>query len=95
MRESQRAADTYTLCMRFDGQTRNYRLYYDNQHYVGEKRFDSLDELVADGLICMYMDLHAKDYIERMDVDVNYEETPYWKVHALRALPPHSPPVLR
>jgi hypothetical protein len=81
VRESQRAPDNFTLCLRFDNQTRNYRLFYDNQHYVGEKRFDTIEDLVADGLICMYIDLHAKDYITTMDENVDYDETPYAKVH--------------
>lgn len=46
-------------------------------HYVGEKRFDSMDELVADGLISMYMDKHAAEYIKRMADEAVYEESPY------------------
>lgn len=77
VRESQRARGTYTLCLRFDDATKNYKLYFDGYHYVGEKRFDTLDDLVADGLISMYMDKHATDYIRRMAEETIYEETPY------------------
>lgn len=64
--------------MRFNGQTKNYVLYNDGgQHYVGEKRFDSIRELVADGLICMFLELHAGDYIMRMHQEAKYEESPY------------------
>lgn len=55
----------------------NFKLYFDGQHFVGDKRFDTVQELVADGLICMYMDLHAADYIRNMTDQVVYEESPY------------------
>lgn len=77
VRESQRAPGMYTLCMRFDDVTKNYKLFYDGSHYVGEKRFETLDDLVADGLISMYIDKHAADYIRRMAEETIYEETPY------------------
>lgn len=38
VRASKRSADAYTLCMLFDGNVLNYKLYYDGSHYVGEKR---------------------------------------------------------
>jgi hypothetical protein len=53
VRESKRSPNAFTLCMFFDGQVLNYKLFYDGAHYVGEKRFDSLESLVGDGLICM------------------------------------------
>ncbi|EDO42176.1 predicted protein, partial [Nematostella vectensis] len=68
VRESQRSPWAYTLTMRFDG-TKNFRLYYDGMHYVGDKRFQTIHELVADGLITMYMDTYAKDYIDTMMID--------------------------
>uniref|UniRef100_A0A914UX35 N-chimaerin n=2 Tax=Plectus sambesii TaxID=2011161 RepID=A0A914UX35_9BILA len=77
VRESQRSAGAYTLCMRFDGKALNYKLFFDGQHFVGEKRFDSMDDLVADGLISMYVDKHAADYIKRMADEAVYEESPY------------------
>lgn len=77
VRESQREVGTYTLCIRFDNVTKNYKLFYDGQHYVGEKRFDTLDDLVADGLISMFVEKHAADYIRRMAEETVYEESPY------------------
>ncbi|KAK0416223.1 hypothetical protein QR680_012356 [Steinernema hermaphroditum] len=77
VRASKRSADAYTLCMLFDGQVRNYKLYYDGNHYVGEKRFETMELLVADGLISMYIDKHASDYIRRMADEAIYEHSPY------------------
>lgn len=37
-------------------------------------RFDSMELLVADGLISMYMDKHAADYIQRMADEAIYEQ---------------------
>ncbi len=39
--------------------TKNFKLYYDGQHYVGEKRFDTIQDLVADGLITFYLEAKA------------------------------------
>ncbi len=77
VRESNRCPGTYTLCMRFDGRTLNYKLYFDGRHFVGEKRFDNIEHLVAEGLICMFMDKHAADYIRRMTDEAVYEQSPY------------------
>ena len=46
-------------CFRFEGVTKNFKLYYDGQHYVGEKRFDTIQDLVADGLITFYLESKA------------------------------------
>lgn len=32
----------------------------------GEKRFQTIQDLVADGLITMYIDMYAKDYVDTM-----------------------------
>uniref|UniRef100_A0A8R1DQK2 Uncharacterized protein n=1 Tax=Caenorhabditis japonica TaxID=281687 RepID=A0A8R1DQK2_CAEJA len=77
VRESNRSRDACTLCMVFDGKVMNYKLYHDGQFYVGEKRFDTMDLLVADGLISMFVDLHAADYIRRMADEAIYEDSPY------------------
>lgn len=64
VRESQRQPGQYTLSLRFNGITKNFRLYHDGrQHYVGEKKFDTIHDLVADGLITLYLELHAGEYI--------------------------------
>lgn len=41
---------------RFGNQTRNFRLYHDGKHFVGEKRFESIHDLVTDGLITLYIE---------------------------------------
>ncbi len=54
VRASSRSQNAYTLCMLFDGKVLNYKLYcIDGAHLVAEKRFDTLESLVHDGLICM------------------------------------------
>ncbi|XP_014680656.1 PREDICTED: beta-chimaerin-like isoform X2 [Priapulus caudatus] len=82
VRESQRAPGSYTLSMRFNDVTKNYRLFYDGHHYVGDKRFETLQELVADGLITLYMETHAADYIAVMANESDYEESPYFKLNS-------------
>ncbi|XP_071491277.1 N-chimaerin-like [Diadema antillarum] len=69
VRESQRARGSYTLGLRLLGATKNFRLYFDGQHYVADKRFDTVHDLVADGLITMYVETKAADYIGRIEFD--------------------------
>lgn len=38
VRASRRSPDANTLCMLFDGNVLNYKLYYDGSHFVAEKR---------------------------------------------------------
>jgi len=84
VRESHRNPGCYTLAIRFDNATKNYKLYYDmnlRQHYVGDKHFDNLNDLVADGLICFYVHLKAAGYIASMNTgdESVYEESPYMR----------------
>lgn len=62
---------------RFEGQTKNFKLFFDGQHYVGEKRFDTVHDLVADGLIHFYVEAKASDYIAKLSNESNYAESPY------------------
>ena len=39
-------------------------------HVPAEKRFESVHDLVADGLITMYVEANAKDYIDHMSIEV-------------------------
>jgi len=82
---------------RFEGATKNFRLYYDGQHYVGDKRFDAVDDLVADGLIIFYLESKAADYISALSTCSNYAESPYYSAYrrAAHRLPPPPPPVPR
>lgn len=47
----------YTLSLRFDNKTKHFKIYYNNGHYLQEdfKTFDTLKDLVADGLVNFYM----------------------------------------
>lgn len=77
VRKSERAQDAYTLAISFEGQTKNFKLFFDGQHYVGEKRFDTVHDLVEDGLIHFYVEAKASDYIAKLSNESNYAESPY------------------
>ncbi|KAM8934088.1 N-chimaerin [Pelodytes ibericus] len=77
IRESQRQPGTYTLALRFGNQTRNFRLYHDGKHFVGEKRFESIHDLVTDGLITLYIETKAAEYIAKMTINPIYEHIGY------------------
>ncbi|KAI1305328.1 N-chimaerin [Halotydeus destructor] len=81
VRESQRSPGQCTLSLRFNGVTKNFRLYYDGQHFVGEKRFDTIHDLVADGLITLYLEQNAGEYIASLGNQCKYEESPYMTLH--------------
>ena len=67
VRESLRQARQYTLVMMFESEVKNYRLYFDGtQHYIADKLYSSLEELVADGLICSHCETYGRDQIQRM-----------------------------
>lgn len=70
----------------FEGQTKNFKLFndVDGQHYVGEKRFDTVHDLVADGLIHFYVEAKASDYIAKLSNESNYAESPYLAYTAKR-----------
>jgi hypothetical protein len=69
---------------RFNGETKNFKLYFDGQHFVGEKRFDTVYDLVADGLIHFYIELRAADYIKQLSSESTYEESPYMAYNQCR-----------
>lgn len=62
---------------RFGNQTLNYRLFYDGKHFVGEKRFESIHDLVTDGLITLYIETKASEYISKMTTNPIYEHIGY------------------
>jgi len=79
---------------RFEGATKNFRLYYDGQHFVGDKRFDTVHDLVADGLIIFYLEAKAADYISALSTCSNYSESPYYSAYRrAHHLPLHALPV--
>ncbi|KAG0413374.1 hypothetical protein HPB47_009480, partial [Ixodes persulcatus] len=67
---------------RFGSACKNFRLYHDGMHYVGEKRFLTLQDLVADGLITMYLETYAGEYINSMCAQSRYEDSPYMTLHS-------------
>uniref|UniRef100_A0A8B9L0Y6 Chimerin 2 n=1 Tax=Astyanax mexicanus TaxID=7994 RepID=A0A8B9L0Y6_ASTMX len=77
IRESQRQPGTCTLALSFGGQTLNYRLFYDGKHFVGEKRFESVHDLVTDGLITLYIETKAAEYIAKMTTNPIYQHLGY------------------
>ncbi|OWK06410.1 CHN2 [Cervus elaphus hippelaphus] len=68
LRESQRQPGCYTLAL---------RLFYDGKHFVGEKRFESIHDLVTDGLITLYIETKASEYISKMTTNPIYEHIGY------------------
>ncbi|XP_054161554.1 N-chimaerin-like [Oppia nitens] len=81
IRESLRNRGQMTLSLRFNNATKNYRLFYDGQHFVGDKKFDTIHDLVADGLITLYLELHASEYIANLSNSCKYEESPYMTLY--------------
>ncbi len=87
VRESLNPPNSYTLAIKFNGEVKNYKLFYDIQtstHYVGEKHFDTLNDLVHDGLISFYLESKASDYIALMACDSQCytNESPYGQYKA-------------
>lgn len=74
-----------TLSLRFNGQTKNFRLYFrpsTGKHYVNDaKEFDTVHDLVADGIITLYVELHGAEYIANLSEQCKYEESPYMTLH--------------
>nr|XP_023657616.1 N-chimaerin [Paramormyrops kingsleyae] len=91
IRESQRQPGTYTLALRFGNQTKNFRLYHDGKHFVGEKRFESIHDLVTDGLITLYVETKAAEYIAKMTINPIYEHVGYTTLNCEPALKRHTP----
>ncbi|XP_069156970.1 N-chimaerin-like isoform X1 [Procambarus clarkii] len=78
VRRSEKAEGFCTLSMRFNNQIKHFRLYYDGKkHYVGEKRFDTLHDLVADGLVTLYIELKAGERLKTISAG-SYANSPYY-----------------
>lgn len=52
-------------------------MFYDGKHFVGEKRFESVHDLVTDALITLYIETKAAEYISRMTANPIYEHLSY------------------
>lgn len=69
VRTSHTSPGDFILSLNAEGQVKHFKLYYDTEnglHYVGEKRFDTMHDLVKDGLITYYVEAHAQTYIEHL-----------------------------
>ncbi|XP_071543365.1 N-chimaerin-like [Panulirus ornatus] len=78
VRHSEKADGFHTLSMRFNNQIKHFRLFFDGKkHYVGEKRFDTLHDLVADGLVTMYIELKAGEHLKNIAAG-SYVNSPYY-----------------
>lgn len=94
VRRSPGAVDYYTLSLRFAKRTKHYKIYHKSNcgHYLKEdfKRFESVHDLVADGLVNYYMQIHAAPIIKSMLTQTrnNYQQSPYMTLNRrkLRAL---------
>ena len=63
---------------------KHYMLYHDGTcHYLRpDKKYESLRDLVADGLIFMFLEARAADYLERLYREASYESSPFVALHA-------------
>lgn len=94
IRQSPGATDFFTLSIKFDERVKHFKIYYKPNlgHYLKEdsKRFETIHELVADGLVTFYMQKHAAPIIkEMMSQSRNcYQQSPYMTLNRrkLRAL---------
>lgn len=83
VRKSPGSVDFFTLSMRFDGKTKHYKIYYNPSygHFLKEdfKRFESILDLVADGLVNFYLHKHAAPIIQQMMVQTksSFQQSPY------------------
>eukprot|EP00118_Oscarella_pearsei_P026525 m.310044 g.310044 ORF g.310044 m.310044 type:complete len:505 (+) comp49274_c0_seq1:59-1573(+) len=70
VRSSQTSPGEFSLSLNFESQIKHFKLFYDDQqHYVGEKRFETMHDLIEDGLIAYYVEAHAKAYIDLLPVE--------------------------
>lgn len=94
VRKSPGATDFFTLSLRFASQTKHYKIYHksDAGHYLKEdfKRFETIHDLVADGLVNFYMQKHAGPVIQAIMSQTRncYQQSPYMTLNRrkLRAL---------
>uniref|UniRef100_A0A1L8DM24 Putative chimaerin n=1 Tax=Nyssomyia neivai TaxID=330878 RepID=A0A1L8DM24_9DIPT len=94
VRQSPGAVDFFTLSVRFNRRTKHYKIFYrcSYGHYLKEdfKRFETIHDLVADGLVNFYMQIHAAPIIQDMLAQTknSYHQSPYMTLNRrkLRAL---------
>lgn len=94
VRKSPGASEYYTLSLRFNNRTKHYKIYYkpNSGHFLKEdfKVFETIHDLVADGLVNFYMQIHAAPIIQSMltQTKSSYQQSPYMTLNRrkLRAL---------
>jgi chimaerin len=94
VRKSPGSVDFYTLSMRFDGKTKHYKIYFNPNygHFLKEdfKRFETIQDLVADGLVNFYLQKHASTIINQMvnQTKNSFHQSPYMTLNRrkLRAI---------
>lgn len=80
--------------MRFEGKTKHYKIYFNPSygHFLKEdfKRFETIHDLVADGLVNFYLQKHAAPIIQQMLVQTksSFQQSPYMTLNRrkLRAI---------
>ncbi|GAB0100681.1 Chimaerin [Sergentomyia squamirostris] len=83
-----------TLSVHFNKKTKHYKIFYKQGygHYLKEdfKRFETINDLVADGLVNFYMQIHAAHIFQEMlsQTKNSYHQSPYMTLNRrkLRAL---------
>lgn len=94
VRRSPKADGYYTLSVRFNKRTKHYKVFYKQGqgHYLREqdKHYETVHEMVADGLINFHMQLHASPIIQQINQQTKncYQQSPYMTLNRrkLRAL---------
>lgn len=94
VRRSPKSDGYYTLSVRFNKRTKHYKVFYKQGqgHYLREqdKHYETVHEMVADGLINFHMQLHASPIIQQINQQTKncYQQSPYMTLNRrkLRAL---------
>jgi len=94
VRRSPQSDGYYTLSLRFNKRPKHYKLLHKPGvgHYLRgqDKRFDTVHDMVADGLINFHMQLHASPIIQQINQQTKncYQQSPYMTLNGrkLRAL---------
>ncbi|XP_053617024.1 beta-chimaerin [Plodia interpunctella] len=77
IRKGNQYNDFYTLTWRFNDKVHHYKLYYDGTHYIRDKQYETVYDLVADGLITCHMELKAHHILEMINSQTSYTDSPY------------------
>ncbi|XP_030569519.1 N-chimaerin [Drosophila novamexicana] len=94
VRRSPKTDGYHTLSVRFNKRTKHYKVFYKpgDGHYLREqdKHYETVHEMVADGLINFHMQLHASPIIQQINQQTKncYQQSPYMTLNRrkLRAL---------